>query len=101
MLLVKLSQKYISIIIQTFNEQSFLDDVSIQQWNYESQDVNVLFNDFSWRLKGCVVRHAPLKKLNKKQIKLQSKPWISKEILKQIKDRNKLFVKMKKNLLIM
>ena len=44
-----------------FNEQSFLDDVSIQQWNSDSQDVNTLFNDFSWRLKGCVVRHAPLK----------------------------------------
>ena len=80
-----------------FNEQSFLDDISIQQWNCESQDVNLAFNDFSWRLKGCVDRHAPLKKLNKKQSKLQSKPWITKDILKQIKDRNKLFIKMKKN----
>ena len=78
-----------------FNEQSFLDDVSIQQWNCEINDVNKAFDDLSWRLKGCVDRHAPLKKQNKKQIKLQSKPWITKDILKQIKDRNKLFIKLK------
>ena len=41
-----------------FNEQSFLDDVSIQQWNCELDNVNKAFDDFSWRLKGCVDRHA-------------------------------------------
>ena len=80
-----------------FNERSFLDDISIQQWNCELDDVNKAFDDFSWRLKGCVDRHAPLKKLNKKQTKLQSKPWLTKDILNQIKEINKLFTKLKKN----
>ena len=44
----------------------FTDDVSIQNWNANnSNDTNSKFNDFSWRVEGCIDCHAPLKRLNK------------------------------------
>ena len=45
-----------------FSEESFRDDV------------NEKFNDSYFKLEGCVERHAPLKKLTPKEIKLENKP---------------------------
>ena len=57
--------------------------MSVQTWNPNKlQDTNEIFNDFLWRLEGCVDRHAPITKLNKKHINKTCKPWISKMILK-------------------
>ena len=68
-----------------FSVHNFRDDVSIQNFNVEFEDVNDQFNDFYFKIEGCVNRHAPLKKLNPKEAKLQQKPWISKELIKMIK----------------
>ena len=57
-----------------FSSKNFIDDVSIQNWNY---DLSQLFNDFFWRLEGCVSRHVPIKKLKPSEIKLKAKPWIT------------------------
>ena len=73
----------------SFSEDSFRDDVSIQ-------NVNDQFIDFYWRLKGCVDRHAPLKRLTPKEAKLKNKPWISDEINKMIKIKIKLFHRKKR-----
>ena len=45
----------------TFSEDSFRDDISIQNFDNNLEDVNDQFKDFYLRLKGCVERHAPLK----------------------------------------
>ena len=79
-----------------FDEESFIEDVSIQNWNTNvHSDTNYKFNDFCWRLEGCVDRHAPLKKLNKKQMNKLSKPWINNSIFKMIKHRDRYFKKKK------
>ena len=51
-----------------FSEGSFRDDMSIQNFNNHFEDVNDKFNDFYFKLEGCVERHAPLKKLTPKEI---------------------------------
>ena len=51
---------------------------------------------FHSKLEGCVDRHAPIKKLSPKEIKLKNKPWISTEISKLIKVRNKIFARKKR-----
>ena len=79
-----------------FSEESFREDVSIQLFNNNFTDVNMQFKDFYLRLEGCVERHAPLKKLTPKEIKLQQKPWISSELRKMIGIRNKLFNRKKR-----
>ena len=43
-------------------------------------------------------RHGPVRKLNKKEIKLKSKLWITAYILRKIKHRNDLFSQKKNNL---
>ena len=58
---------------------------------------NAKFNDFLWRVEGCIDRHAPIKKISKKQVNKISKPWINNYILKMINHRDKLFHKKKKD----
>ena len=79
-----------------FSEASFRDDVSIQSFNNNLTDVNDQFKDFYLRLEGCVNRHAPLKKQSAKEIKLEQKPWITQDLRKMIRIRNKLFNRKKR-----
>ena len=41
-------------------------------------------------MENCIDLHAPIKKLNRKQIRETSKPWINLYIIKMISYRNKL-----------
>lgn len=79
-----------------FSESSFCDDVSIQNWNVTSNDANFLAHDISWRLDGCVLRHAPLKKLNQKEVKRRLNPWMTNKIMKLIGIRDRLFERKKR-----
>ena len=79
-----------------FSEESFCDDVSIQNFDNDYTDVNEQFNDFYFRLKGVVDRHAPIKKLKPKEVKIQHKPWITSELRKLIKKKNRLFNRKKR-----
>ena len=45
----------------TFSEKSFRDDISIQNFNDQLDAVDEQFQDFYFKLQGCVDRHAPLK----------------------------------------
>ena len=47
-----------------FSEDSFTDDISLQNFANNFDDVNDQFKDLYLRLMGCIERHAPLKKLN-------------------------------------
>ena len=79
-----------------FSSKNFIDDVSIQNWNYDLDDPSQLFNDFFWRLEGCVNRHAPIKKLKPSEIKLKTKPWITPDLSRIINTKNKLFERKKR-----
>ena len=77
-------------------DNSLFRDVSIQKWDATYESVNDQFNDFFWKLNGCVERHAPIKELSPKEIKMKSKPWITPDITKLIRNRNKLFKRKKR-----
>ena len=80
-----------------FSDKSFRDDVSIQNFDNEFTDVNDQFNDFYFKIEGCVNRHAPYKKLTPKEVKLNGKPWISNgSLIKMISIKNKLFYRKKR-----
>ena len=53
-----------------WNDRQFIDDLSIQPWKKDKTDCDLAYNDLIWRLNGCINRHAPLKKLNKRNSKL-------------------------------
>ena len=80
-----------------FNETQFLDDLSIQNFDHDSPDPNEKFTNLLWRYESCVKRHMPLKKLNKQELKLKKKPWLTKVILNKIKHRNDIFAKKKRD----
>ena len=95
----KVDSKKINIFQRDFSNykaMDFYDDVAIQNWDLNSEDSNVLFNDFYFKLNGCVDRHAPIKKLSSKEVKLKSKPWITADLSKMIKIKNKLFQRKKR-----
>ena len=79
------------------SSDSFREDVSIQNWCYSHDNVNGSFKDFYNKLEASVDRHAPLKKLTPKEIMTKNKPWLSTELLKMIKVRNKIFARKKGN----
>ena len=79
-----------------FTVESFRDDLSIQNWDLTLDNVNDSFKDFHMKLEGAVNRHAPMRKLNPKEIKIKNKPWMTPHIVKQIKLRNKIFERKKR-----
>ena len=81
----------------TFSNESFPDHVSIQRWVYYD-NVHDCFKDFYTKLEGCVNRHAPLKKLTRREVKFKSKPWISLDVQKMIKLRDKVYTRKKRPL---
>ena len=74
-------------------EENFKSDISNKNFNNNSLDINEKFGTFYSQLNECVEKHAPLKKMSPKEIKDNSKPWVTQHIKKLIKYRNKLFRK--------
>ena len=76
-----------------------MTNISWMIWQFKVGKMNFktnkIYDDFIWRFKGCVNRHSPQKKVNKKEQKLINKAWITPAILKKIKHRNDIFVKKK------
>ena len=82
--------------MKKFSEEAFRDDVAIQQWRCDTDDPSLLTSDLSWRLNGCAERHAPTERLTPNEIKLRLKPWITPDIQKLIKVRDRLFARKKR-----
>ena len=81
-----------------FDDLAFKYDISRLDWNINnSYGINEKFNTFISKLENCIDLHAPIKKLNRKQIRKTSKPWINLYIIKTISHRNKLFKRKKEN----
>ena len=81
---------------KNYVEANFIEDVSNQNWNFSSHDSSFLMADMVGKLNDCVERHKPLKRLNPKEVKTKLKPWITPEILKLIRLRDKLFARKKR-----
>ena len=77
----------------TLVQEDLLLDVQAIEWEnlFKENDINQIFDSFYSAINTTIDKHAPLKKLSKKEAKFQSKPWISQGIRKSIKTKNKLF----------
>ena len=53
-------------------------------------------SDLFWRLEGCADREGPVEKLKPREVKLKLKPWITTDIQKLIKVRDRLFARKKR-----
>ena len=75
-----------------FDKDKFISDFSEIFWDKDkniSTDVNTKFSIFHGKVTDCVRGHVPLRKLSRKQLSLQSKPWISARIRNMIARRDK------------
>ena len=77
-----------------FNDTSFIEDLTSKNW-CTGKNVHDRYKALLTNLETCVESHVPLKKLNKNDLKLQNKPWITPAILKMIKQRNSIFSRLK------
>ena len=85
-----------------FDKTKFLDDVYslAQELNDTYNDdfnpnnaINQLLDKFS----NLINQHAPLRPQTRKEIKLSTKPWLSKGIFKSIRNKNTMFKKCYKH----
>ena len=84
---------------QEFDDEEFCKLVaflnSIERLTREN--INSSFNDFIVKFKHVIDKHAPLRKLSRRQKKLPAKPWITKGILVSIKKKQKMYYSHFKN----
>ena len=76
------------------NEDFVLNGFALIQWQdafRESQNVNQLFEVFFSECSRIVNKHLPLKKLSRKEVKFNSKPWITRALQKSIKHKDILY----------
>ena len=80
-----------------FNEREFVETINSIPWDeilqLESNDPNVSLENLYSYVGNLLDEFAPYKKVSKKEFKLKSKPWISKEIQYLMWQRDKLFQK--------
>ena len=63
----------------------------------DSISADELFNQFISQVKRIINKHAPLKQMSRKEIKLRRKPWITTDIIRARKNKNILFKEMLRN----
>ena len=78
--------------VKHFNPEFFAEEMALnlQQLIY-TDDPDLAMKKFLQIIIDATNKHAPLRKLSRKEMKLKSKPWITKGLLKSISTKNKLF----------
>ena len=82
-----------------FDEGNFIADFNNLNLDYlydDQTDVNEKFNRFLTKLEDVVKKHAPLKKLTKRDIKFRNKPWINSRIQKMMRLRDNILRTIRK-----
>ena len=62
----------------------------------EASNLNEIYNRFHQKLLNTMNKNTLLKTLSNKEMKFQTKPWIDKNILHKINEKNKLYKKFMK-----
>ena len=77
-----------------FNDELLGEDLLVNLLN--AQDTDTAYNIFHNKYRTLLDKHAPLRKLTKKELKRKEKPWITQGLIKSISKKRSLFVKFKK-----
>ncbi len=80
--------------VAKFNTELLGDDLLVSLLN--ARDTDHAFNTFHNRYCTLLDKHAPLRKLTKKEVKRKQNPWITQGLIKSISKKRSLFVKIKK-----
>ena len=86
--------------MKNFSPEEFLEILHEQYRDKrvtETESINDAFKAFTDVLTHTLNKHAPIKKVTHKILKLRTKPWLTKGFLISIKAKNELFAYTKKN----
>ena len=79
------------------NESCLANDIQSVNWHdflsTNNPSSSTLFDIFYTKLSVIMDKHIPVKQLSKRELKIQSKPWISTAIRKSIKVKNEFYKK--------
>ena len=82
---------------KNFDNVAFLRDYQNIDWDdvidIPKNDVNFSMESFLTKFNGLLDNHMPLRKISHREFKQKFKPWISKQILSKIYEKNKAFRK--------
>ena len=82
---------------KNYSHAELVADIINTDWslviNEEQADPNHSFRRFHDKVNEILDKHMPWRKLNKKELRLQTKPWITNGILNSIKRKDKLLRK--------
>ena len=85
--------------IKKMNEDKLITEIRNVNWDnlldIRRNDLIHSFDKFMTTINNIIDKHAPLRKANKKELKLRQKPWITLSIIRSIKERDKTFRKIK------
>ena len=86
---------------KTFNNATFSADYKSTGWpnvmQIDKGNPNFSFHNYIKEVEKMKSNHAPLRKTRKRQLKFQSKPWITSGLQKSIAIKNKLLGKFIKS----
>lgn len=80
-----------------FDEEKFINDFSVLNWDNISSDymdANTKLDTFYDQISQFINSHVPHRTLSKREIKLFTKPWITRPVLAKIQYRDKLYSKI-------
>ena len=83
-----------------FESNKFISDFNQTDWDQilctEKSDINFWINQYLSEIDSLLEIHAPLKKLNKNEMKFLNKPWITQGLQNSIKRKNNIYSKFVK-----
>ena len=83
--------------MKNFNEENFTRELNNLNLDIDHNLAsNIYFNHIQKNFTCTLNKHAPIKYLNKREIKIRQKPWLTRGILVSIKEKRRLFAQFKK-----
>ena len=79
---------------QEYSDELYDPNLTLELTN--THNANLAYNIFHKRFQFLLNKHAPLRFLSRKEVKLKRKPWVTKGILKSIKVKRNLLKFFKK-----
>ena len=78
---------------KNFNKEAFKTELRELDWSFvtENNDINLGFETFLHFINKTLDKHAPIKRVKKRESKTISKPWITRGIKTSIKKRDTLY----------
>ena len=88
-------------VLKDINFNLLTKDFSQTNWRQvlkiDENNVNLSFQLFESSTSSILDKHAPFKKLSNRGKQLQTKPWLTKNLLKSVQVKNNLYNKMERS----